>query len=802
MCTFVVSMRFRLTSYGGPVHLLLLMVAMSLLCGCSQVRHVPAGNYLLDRVSIRVLPSDSTRNGAEGLGSAELTNYLRQQPNHKVLGFAKLQLGVYNLSGADTSRRVNRWLRHLGQPPVIYDNHLTEASTRQLQLAAINRGYTHAHVTADSLPDSAGRKMRVIYTINPGIPHRLRSVSYDIADTAVASLVVGDSSLLTLRPGNLLDRNLLDTERALIAMRLRNHGYYDFNKEYITFRADTAAGSYDVDLTLSVQPPRPVSGMAYTAADSIGDRLRHRPYHIGRVTFVTDYGSEGPVSRDTVLCRGIEVVYGPDHYLRPQALEEQCFLRPGALYRAEDADRTYQAMSRLGMLRSISIDLRPTARTDSSGARVLDATILLTRNRKQGVTFELEGTNSEGDLGFGVGVSYKYRNLGRASNLLTTKLRVNYESLSGNLSDLINNRYTEVAGEVGITFPKFVAPFLRRGFKQKVRATTELALSANYQERPEYTRIIGGAAYRYRWSSLDATNRRILDLIDINYVRLPRSSIDFINQIAPDNPLLRYSYEDHFIMRTAFTYHRTNRRIASGQLRLPRRQSLIYTTRASVEVAGNLLYALSNLVGQHRHDGVYKIFGTQYAQYAKAEVDYTLTRNFIGGRHALAFHVGGGVGVPYGNSRMIPFEKRFYAGGANGVRGWSVRTLGPGSFDGDNSLSNFINQCGDISLLLSLEYRLKLFWVFEGAFFVDMGNIWTIREYPNQQGGLFRPSSFFKELAGAYGVGLRLDFDYFLLRFDLGMKAHNPAAHSQPWPLIHPRWHRDATFHFAVGYPF
>lgn len=198
---------------------------------------------------------------------------------------------------------------------------------------------------------------------------------------------------------------------------------------------------------------------------------------------------------------------------------------------------------------------------------------------------------------------------------------------------------------------------------------------------------------------------------------------------------------------------------------------------------------------------MYRVFGIQYSQYAKAEVDYTIAHNFTP-RHSLAFHAGFGIGVPYGNSRVLPFEKRFYAGGANGVRGWSVRTLGPGSYDSRNYVTDFINQCGDIRLDLSAEYRMKLFWVFEGALFIDAGNIWTIHNYENQPGGMFKFKSFAKELAASYGIGLRLDFDYFLLRLDLGIKAHNPAMNQEEWPIIHPRWGRDTSLHFSVGYPF
>jgi outer membrane protein assembly factor BamA len=168
----------------------------------------------------------------------------------------------------------------------------------------------------------------------------------------------------------------------------------------------------------------------------------------------------------------------------------------------------------------------------------------------------------------------------------------------------------------------------------------------------------------------------------------------------------------------------------------------------------------------------------------------------------VAFRVGFGAAVPYGNSNVLPFEKRFYAGGANSVRGWGVRTLGPGSYDGKNSVNSFIYQCGDVRLDLNLEYRAKLFWVIELGAFIDAGNIWTIKEYEDQPGGVFKFNEFYKQIAASYGLGLRLDFDYFLLRFDVGMKAHNPAQGQEKWPLIRPKLNRDAAFHFSVGYPF
>ncbi len=767
------------------------LCALITLWSCSATRHVPRGKYMLDDVSIEI-------SGDKSVSSHDLINYLKQSPNHEVLGFWKLQLGTYNLSGKDSTKWYNRWVRRMGQAPVIYSQSLTDASVRQLRLALVNRGYLEAEVTADTMMMPAEKKIKVAYKINTGEPRRIAIIRHEIPDSAVRKLILADSAQFSIHPGDRFDRDNLDSERALITQRLREHGYYSFNKEYITFYADTSEFNKDVDLTLTVRAPRN-SANKPQPADST---TNHNIYYINKVYFVTSnsgYNSSSDIAGDTVVYKDITVIYGKDHYLKPGILQQKCFITPGSLYRASDVDRTYEALARLGILKSINIELVPTG--SENGRHELDAYILLARSKKQSVTFDVEGTNSEGDFGFGLGATYQHRNLAKGSQLLTGRLRMNYESLSGKFNGLINDRYTEYAGEIGITFPKFEFPFASQSVKHKLNVDTEFALSFNYQERPEYTRIIAGAAWKYKWVNRNNTRRHNFDLIDINYVYLPESTLDFLDQIAPDNPLLRYSYEDHFIMSMAYRYYYTNKRIPSSLLRKYTLQPRVYTLRASVETAGNLLYTISSLSNARKDNGSYNVFGINYSQYVKGEVDYAITRNF-NQRHSLAFHAGAGIGVPYGNSTVLPFEKRFYAGGANGVRGWGVRTLGPGSYDSRNSVTDFINQCGDIRLDLSLEYRSKLFWVIEGGVFVDAGNIWTIRNYENQPGGMFHLDKFWKQIAAAYGLGLRFDFTYFLLRLDLGMKAHNPATGQERWPIVHPNWHRDATFHFAVGYPF
>lgn len=778
---------------------ILLLITAVVLYGCSSTKHVPDNQMLLDKVDIDI--EDNRDLNTEGL-----INFLRQTPNHKVLGFAKLQLATYSLSGADSTKWYNRWLQNLGQPPVIFDADLTDASRRQLQQALVNKGYLEAQVTVDTILQPERKRAKVKYRIHTGEPHVINTLSLNVPDTAIMRILQRDSSIIDIHPGDAFDRNRLDEVRTTITSVLHDEGYYAFSREYITFTADTVRGSKQIGLTLNLRSPQATKPAEPSESADNSDLFdspspSHLPYYIRSVTIVTEeaHSVEHP---DTVHYRNLSIIYGPDRYIKPSALYDMCFLEPGAVYSSRNVDRTYSSLSRLSILRFINIEFAQAGTV--AGVPMLDAVISISRNKKQSISLELEGTNSEGDLGFGVGATYQNRDISHRSDLLTVKLRSAYESLSGNLDGFINKRFTEYAAEVGMTYPKFVLPFASRAFKKRMQATTEFAVSFNFQERPEYTRVIFGTAWRWKWNNRlgrDIARRHTYDLLDINYVRLPHSTLNFIDSIAPTNPLLRYSYEDHFIMRMGYTFYQSNRRIPTAEVNAFAMQPSITTWRASIETAGNLLYGLSSAFGHKGEDGVYKVFGIQYAQYVKGDVDYTYTLN-LNSRNAFAFHAGFGIAYPYGNSRMVPFEKRFYAGGANGVRGWGVRTLGPGSYDSRNNVSDFINQCGDISLILSAEYRAKLFWVFEGALFVDAGNIWTIHNYPNQPGGMFHFNSFYKEIAAAYGIGLRMDFTYFLLRFDLGMKAHNPADNQKRWPIFSPKWGRDATFHFAVGYPF
>ena len=288
----------------------------------------------------------------------------------------------------------------------------------------------------------------------------------------------------------------------------------------------------------------------------------------------------------------------------------------------------------------------------------------------------------------------------------------------------------------------------------------------------------------------------------MNYIYMPWISRTFreqyLDSLGKTNAILKYNYENLLITKMGYTYSYN-----SLGVREQTYGKNAYTIRFNIETSGNLLNIVTQLAnGEKNNDGQYTFCGIAFAQYIRGDFDFSKSIR-IDKNNSVAFHGALGIAYPYGNSNQLPFEKRYFAGGANSVRGWSVRSLGPGSYNGKDKGINFLNQSGDIKLDLSLEYRAKLFWKFSGAAFVDAGNIWTIREYKDQPGGEFNFDTFWKEIAVGYGIGLRMDANFFIVRFDAGMKAINPAYTGRDhYPILHHDFDRDFAFHFAVGLPF
>ena len=722
---------------------------VAFLAACSASKFVPDESCLLEKVELK---SDTKK-----FNVASLEPYIRQKANSKWFSVFKIPLGIYALSGRDSTRWVNRTLRKIGEEPVVYDTLQAKLSCNDLKLALQNMGYMNGEV--DLTTRAKGKHLTAVYTLHPGTPFYINSVRYDIQDSIIAKMLDLDNpNRQELKAGDPFTVTRLEDERKRITRELMDSGYYRFHKDFIQYGADSTKGSNQVNLMLHLLRYRPNSSVPETL---------HPRYTIRSVAFS---------SNDSTKI-----------HLRQRVLRRSTLIRPGDLFSASLLQRTYANFARMQAVRYTNIRFLEVPDTT-----LLDCDINISTNKPSSISFQPEGTNTAGDLGAAASVTYENRNLFRGSELLSIQLRAAYEAIT-RLEGYQNKDYQEYGVETKLTFPRFVAPLLSKTFRRRSLATSELSLNWNLQNRPEFHRRVFAMAWRYHWNEPRHHITYRYDFFDINYVNMPwissRFKADYLDNATSRNAILRYNYEDIFILKMGFGMSFNNG---------------VNAVKLNVESAGNILQAVSKTFRmQQNADGKYTLVNIAYAQYVKFDVDYTRLFKFDE-RNSLAFHVGLGVAYPYGNSTILPFEKRYFSGGANSVRGWRVRELGPGSFKGTDGRIDFINQTGDMKLDLNLEYRTFLGWKLHGAVFVDAGNIWTLRNYADQPGGQFRFNTFYQQIAMAYGLGLRLNFDYFVLRFDLGMKAVNPAYSStrEHYPLFYPNFKRDYAFHFAVGFPF
>ncbi len=750
-----------------------------LLCSCSAERFLPEDGLLLSKVTVE--------GGVPGMKSGDLQANVRQNANSRWFNVLKVPLGIYCLQPKDTTGGFARFIRRIGEPPVIYDADLAEFSRLSLQTAMRNKGYLQATTEVDTT--RRGKRVSLTYSLQPGLRSFVSDLRYDFDDEDMRREVMADSASSLLYKGMPLDASLLSKERSRIINVLRDKGYYNLHKEYISFQADTAEADYGVHLTMRMAiPPKTDTLRAY------------QTYRLRNVTVSEDILPDEVATSGTYY-KGLDVLTATERpRLRQRVYYDNTLFRPDSLYRAADVRTTY---GRLAGLQTVNYSTIRFTEIDSAG--LLDCNINVRLNKPHSIGAEVEGTNTSGNFGAALVLSYSNRNLFRGAEVLSLKLRGAYESITG-LEGYNNANYVEYSAETALRFPSLLMPFVSREKKRNLRATSEVSLMYDSQDRPEFHRRVVTGAWTYRWQPVAAPAwQHRFDLLSLNYVFMPWISDTFRREYLEGNDphyaILRSSYENLFIMKMGYSFL-YNSRGGTNSANLSGTNG--FQVRMGVETAGNLLYGISRLFNaQQNATGQYTLFDIAYSQYAKFDFDFA--KSFaINERNSLAFHAAFGIALPYGNADIVPYEKRYFAGGANSVRGWSVRELGPGSYVGRDGKIDFINQTGNLKLDLSLEYRTHLFWQFHGAAFIDAGNIWNTRDYADQPGGQFRFNTFIKQIAVAYGLGLRFNMDYLILRMDFGMKAINPAIESGRghYPILHPRLSRDLTFHFAVGMPF
>lgn len=737
-----------------------------LFCSCRLTRYVPENETLLNRNKIKV---DNPEVEAD-----EFSNYLLQTPNNYFWSIARVKLGLYSASKNDTTKWINRWLRKVGEPPVIYDESLTLSSRYNLTKMLHNKGYWNAYVNVTTKVKR--RKTNVFYSIITNEPYTIGEYYIHLPDTIADRFVAADS-VNALKVGDIFDVDLLNQERERITKILRRRGYYNFQKEWVGFLADSTMGDNKVGVLMTLQPQY--------LADSVQEVIFRRKTVDDIVIYCLSGKNMSDSFGDTVQTDGVTIIYDSRKYpFRPNMLAEKISILPHRLYNERSVQRTYENLSSLQAVKYVSISF------EDISEDLLRCVIYISPEKRHGYTIELEGTNSDGNIGIGANIDYVNKNIFHGAETFKIGAHGSYEMM-GKVGSILH-AFT-LGGSTSLSIPSVWLP-ASRDFRRHSGGTTDFSISYDYQHRPQYTRNIANASMRYAWRYRRANYT--FDLLDISYIYLPWLDEAFKENYLGPSSTIRFSYEDHLIMRMGFGISYSNKRSES-------RVSDYYVIRGSVRTAGNFLYGMSKLFHQKpSEDGGYKIFNTRYSQYAKAEFDFVYNHKFSE-RNSLVFHTGVGAVVPYGNATIVPYEERFFCGGANSIRGWGVRELGPGSYKNQSSQIDFMNQSGDIKLVLNLEARLKLFWKLHAAVFVDAGNIWTIRDYPEQPGGQFLWNNFFKQLACGYGLGLRLDFSYFVIRADMGVKLYDPSYATQ-----HERWrtnlkfHDDVAFNFAVGYPF
>ncbi|KUL13649.1 MAG: hypothetical protein XE13_0921, partial [Proteiniphilum sp. 51_7] len=702
----------------------------------------------------------------------------------------KVKLHMYNIVDND-STWINRQLLRFGEPPVLFNEQLTEISAEQIRLHLNNKGYLSAQV--DTTIEKLHKKVNVTYEVTGHEPHRIRSFRDTIrsVDTTIHNILQNVRRPEIIREGDLFDLAVLDAGRENLTTLLRNRGYYDLVKDDFYFLADTTVGDHQVDVTLALNNP--------------SDSTQHKQYSIGEVTVINGVNEEllrdstASHQLDTTLFRGLRIISDKEPFLLPRAVYYNTFLRPGRLYSDRIVERTYSSLNGLGPVNQTAINLQRAERNDSS---LIDSRITLYPGNLHYMQLGVDGTNSAGDLGVASNITYEHRNFFRGGETFRVRLNAAYEFIRPSDSlDLLDNSYYEYGAEVFLSIPQLLLPWMLNRLQDLPSASTEFAVGANFQKRPEYFRQFFNLSTRFQWSSMDWKLLHVMEPMGVTYVRMPWSSKRFKELYMSEeaNPILRYSYDEQLIVRTSYnlTYTNYNRISRRAMPKFP------FRIRSGLEVAGWLPHLVTGLGGgEQNSSGFYEFFKIPYAEYVKGDIDFSPFYP-IDDKRTVAAHLAVGVAYPYGNSTILPFEKRYFGGGANSVRGWSTRTLGPGSYNNDSTLSDFGRRVGDVKLDFSVEYRRKLNRLIELAGFVDAGNIWTIRNYSEQPGGLFEWNNFYKELAVAYGLGVRFDLNFLLIRVDGGMKAHNPALpKGSRWTIFKPNFSRDFAFHFAIGYPF
>lgn len=727
------------------------VLAALLLTSCSTVKVLEDGQRRLVSNKIKILNNDE-------LPIAELEPYIKQEAK----GWNPFMC-VYNWENGK-GKGWDKFVHKLGNPPVVFDSTLVKCSVSNIEDHLEYLGYYNSDVKY--LIDSGKiKKARVTYFIRTGKRYPIRNITYSIPydEPDFVDDFNKDKHNSLVRKGDCLSEAALEEETARCASSMRNNGYYEFSKNFFFFEADT----------LSVPDSAVLHIIVKKHTRNENETVEHDfcRYYFGDVT----------------------VTYPENMRFRKKCLKDLNNLSTGELYREQRVNTTYSRFNSVSLFRSVNVEITP---RDSSN--ILDCNIALQKGKTQGFKAGLEASvNTNGLFGVSPEISYYNRNAFRGGELFNLSVRTNHQFKLQN-RDMRSN---EVLVTTSLVFPRFI-PFSTKRFRGPNLPITEVKASFNYQNRPEYKRNLFSTSFGYSGTFRRGTFSYQASPVAINYVHVLELDPEFVKNMTKDGKIdygLRNSFLDHLDMGIASTLYYNSAGTVNPK-------NSYWYARLRVDIAGNFL-SMFNSVLPLRADSQDKerlIFGVPYNQYVLGE--FNIGKTFVWGEkenHAFAMRYLLGFGHAYGNSKSLPYDKAFFSGGANSLRGWTARSVGPGCAPLE-TFWTIPNQLGNMKMEANIEYRFPLFWKLAGAVFVDAGNIWNVgKPIDDDMSGYFKWDTFGESIAADWGIGLRVDLSFLVLRIDYGMKIHDPVLKGLKW--LGPRqWFSPGNyaFHFGVGYPF
>lgn len=757
---------------------------------CSPTRHIPEQSYYLQKNKIKL--------DNPVVDPYDLYILAKPATNRKFFDMVKIKVRIYSMFDGGKPKKFKRFMkRNFGEAPVLLDINFTFYSASQMKMFMNNNGYFDAQVEVSI--DTAKKKAIVNYNVQTGEPYRLKAKDYSISDSTLLKIVSSDSASSLVKKGSIYSTSLLGQERDRIINLLRNSGYYNFPREYVSFMVDTNFNSNEFKAIVDIRN-------LFDAKDSI--ELHHKQYRIGKVSLFPEYNPlKAAQAQDQKIYQFLHREFGDTvsypYYIyyseklnyRPSVLGQAVVIKPTEKYSLRQSNMTFNRLNDLRNFQYINISFQEsTDSTNSADGDFLDCNIQLNPLKQYEYGIETKFTNSGGNPGSGLDFYLFNRNAFKRAQMLSFRMGGGFEAqrlISEELNDqkkLFIFNTLELSSSVTLEIPAFIFPIRTLLSKKQYRPKTLLRVAANYQQRPDYNRLVGNFSFGYEWRQSREIRHQLFP-IDINSVKInPDSSfLVILNQF---NRRVKEQYSDHLVFALKYSF------IYSNQYQ-SERKSYSYA-RLNVESVGNSISAYNAIAKSPKNENnQYLLFGIPYANYISTDLDLRHYYRFSE-QTTLAMRSSFGIGIPLVNSWSIPFEKSFFLGGANGMRGWRMRTLGPGSYQ---SVTNF-EQTGDLKLEVNAELRFPIWSYFKGALFADAGNVWLMRENLTIPDGNFQLNRFYKELALDAGLGIRLDFSLIIVRFDGALKLYNPGKDiGERWRLDDISF-KDIMMNFAIGYPF